>query len=114
MPDTNTPTNDQATKIISLDNLETYTGYVERKGIDITYAEYQQLTPEEKQGKTFYITDYDSDASADASDISYDNATSELTATNVQDAVDEVKALIDALGLSVVNGEVVQTVIEEV
>ena len=50
----------------------------------------------------------------DAASLTYSNATSGLSATKVQGAIDEVKGLIDALGLSVVNGEVVQTVIEEV
>ena len=97
MPDTNTPTNDQVTKIISLDNLETYTAYVERKGIDITYAEYQQLTPAEKQVKTFYITDYP-DSVIDASKVDYDNTSSGLESDDVQDAIDELKDLIDQGG----------------
>lgn len=97
MPDTNTPTNDQVIKIISLDNLETYTGYVERKGIDITYAEYQQLTPAEKQGKTFYIIDYP-DSVIDASGVIYDNTESGLESENAQDAIDELKDLIDQGG----------------
>lgn len=50
----------------------------------------------------------------DAASLTYSNTTSGLSATKVQGAIDEVKGLIDALGLSVVNGEVVQTVIEEV
>lgn len=50
----------------------------------------------------------------DAASLTYSNTTSGLHATKVQWAIDEVKGLIDALGLSVVNGEVVQTVIEEV
>ncbi len=35
----------------------------------------------------------------DADDVSYDNTTSGLTATNVQDAIDEVKADVDAIVL---------------
>ena len=98
MGDTNT-TNEQI-KLISLDNLETYTGYVERKGIDITYEDYQKLTPEEKANKTYYVTDYESGGSADAHDISYDNEDSGLTATDVQAAIDEVSATVDTLPTS--------------
>lgn len=38
-------------------------------------------------------------SSVDADDVSYDNTNSGLTATNVQDAIDEVKADVDAIVL---------------
>lgn len=48
-----------------------------------------------------------------ANQINYDNTNSGLSATQVQAAIDEVNSIVDALGLSVVNGEVVQEVIED-
>ena len=51
---------------------------------------------------------------AAANQVSYDNTTSGLNATTTQSAIDEVDSLFSALGLSVVNGEVRQTVIKEV
>jgi hypothetical protein len=59
-----------------------------------------------KQGKTYIAFPYGRVSSAgveeemaqEAFEILYDNATSGLTATNVQDAIDEVDANVDALG----------------
>lgn len=65
-------------------------------GIELTQAEYDALSEEEKNnGSLYFITDGESAPSANrfsASGISYDNTDSGLSATNVQDAVDEVNA----------------------
>lgn len=53
------------------------------------------------------------ESSQSADDVTYNNAATQLTATTVQDAIDESYTAFSALGISVVNGEVVQTVIEE-
>ena len=81
-----------------------------------TLNEWNALTTEQQKAYDEYkITDdYVEPTNPDAEDIGYDNTTSGLLADDVQDAIDEVNSLLSALGLSVVNGEVVQTVIEEV
>ena len=94
----NNSNSNDPTKIITLNNLANYTDYIERKGVDITYAAYQQLTPEQKAGKTFYITDYPEDTEIDAYEVVYDNTSSSLQADDVQEAIDELKELIDQGG----------------
>ena len=81
-----------------------------------TEAQWEALTTEQKKAFDEYkITDdYIDPGTLEADDIGYDNTTSGLTSDNVQDVVDEVYALLSALGLSVRNGEVYQTTIEEV
>lgn len=81
-----------------------------------TEEQWNQLSTEQKKAYDEYkITDdYVEPTNPDADDINYDNTTSGMVANNVQSAIDEVNSLVAALGLSVVNGEVVQTVIEEV
>ena len=55
MPDV---VNNTPTKLISLGNLETYTGYIEPKQVVLNYAQYLALPESEKNsGKTFYIPD---------------------------------------------------------
>ena len=58
--------------------------------VTVTQAQYDALSEAEKKNGTVYYI-YDSDALLDASDVSYDNSSSGLSATNVQVAVDEVK-----------------------
>ena len=53
-------------------------------------------------------------ATIDAEDISYDNTNSGLLADDMQEAADEIYAAFAALGLSVINGKVCQTVNKEV
>lgn len=53
-------------------------------------------------------------AAINAEDINYDNTDSGLIADDMQEATDEIYAAFAALGLSVVNGKVCQTVIKEV
>ena len=57
--------------------------------VAVTWAEYQAL-PDDKytNGKIYFITDRG--AEVDASTVPYNHTTSGLTATNVQDAIDEV------------------------
>ena len=49
-----------------------------------------------------YYTESEIDAKLDASEISYDGTVSALVATNVQDAVDEIKGSVDILDSAVV------------
>ena len=50
--------NTPSTVLISLENLEDYTDYVEEKSIKLTDAEYQALpATKETDGKSYYITD---------------------------------------------------------
>jgi len=91
MPNLNN--NSGGVKFITLDNLEHYNDYVYPE--EMTWDEYQEITPEE--GKTYFITDYDEEQ-MDASAIVYDNTDSGLIANDVQDAVDELKDLIDQGG----------------
>ncbi len=45
-------------KIITLDNLSTFKGHVEEKAVVLTAAQYDALTPEQKNADiTYYITD---------------------------------------------------------
>ena len=71
-----------------------------------TEAQWEALTTEQKKAFDEYkITDdYIDPGTLEADDIGYDNTTSGLTSDNVQDVVDEVYALLSALGLSVRNG----------
>lgn len=57
MPD---PVN-SVTKLITLGNLETYTSFVEPKGVEISYDDYLQIPAAERasDNKTYYINDYD-------------------------------------------------------
>lgn len=67
--------------------------WVDDKTVELTQAEYDALTPAEKMnGTTYYITDGQGGGggASSADDVSYDNISSGLTATNVQDAVDEL------------------------
>lgn len=52
------------------------------------------------------LAEIPSGGSVSADDVAYDNTDSGLTATNVQDAIDEVKADIDAIVVPVINEEV--------
>ena len=78
-------------KFITLENLERYNNYVYPG--EMSWDEYQEIEPEE--GKTYFIYDYDAGQSAEAVDVTYDNTSSELQADNVQDAIDELKDLVD-------------------
>lgn len=62
--------------------------------VAVTWAEYQAL-PDDKytNGKIYFITDRG--AEVDASTVPYDHTTSGLTATNVQDAIDEIDDAVD-------------------
>lgn len=78
----------------------TYTNVVEAleytpsKEAELTQSEYDALSDEEKNnGTTYYITD--ADANGEASTVGYSNTTSGLSATTVQDAIDEIYARTD-------------------
>lgn len=71
------------------------------KEVVLTQAEYDAL-PNSKlsDGVSYFITDGVSSPSQNqvpASGVTYDNTFSGLSATNIQDAINELKALIDAL-----------------
>ena len=73
----------------------------------ITYAEWQLLTPAQKAATNYYIPDYPNEGltmSADA--VEYDNTSSGLSATDVQDAIDEVNSDFTAHTHSVTTGSV--------
>ena len=92
MPNSNN--NSVQDKFITLENLERYNGYVYPD--EMSWDEYQEIEPE--AGKTYFIYDYDAGQSAEAVDVAYDNTSSELQADNVQDAIDELKDLVDQGG----------------
>ena len=72
----------------------TVQGALNRITKSLTWAQYQALSTEEKNnGTAYFITDL----GYPASDISYSNTTSELIATNVQSAIDELVANINVL-----------------
>lgn len=62
--------------------------------IELTLAQYNALTPEEQNNGTIYYI-IDDEGNALAEDIHYDNTSSNLTSTNVQDAVDEIDEKMD-------------------
>lgn len=65
--------------------------------VALTQAEYDALSTAQKNNGNFYFI-VDSDPSYfSATNIDYDNTDSGLTATNVQDAIDEVKGDIPAV-----------------
>ena len=59
-----------------------------KRTVTLTSAEYAQLSAAEKAADIVYIITDDNAVSAD--DVDYDNASSGLTATDVQEAVDEL------------------------
>lgn len=62
-----------------------------KKQIRISWEDYQALSTEEQNDESivYYIYDYPNNV-VNASDISYDNVTSLLSSTNVQDVIDEL------------------------
>lgn len=60
--------------------------------IEITKDAYDQLTQDELLDRTFFIIDYESVVDVPASSVEYDNTSSGMSATNVQTAIDELKA----------------------
>ena len=57
----------------------------------ITYAQWQQMSAEQRAEKDYYISDYPS-APIDAGNIDYDNTTSGLDSTDVQGSIDELSS----------------------
>lgn len=57
----------------------------------ISYANWQQLTPQQQAAKPYYIYDYPSSAIT-ARNVVYDNTSSGMSADDVQEAVDELKS----------------------
>ena len=83
---------DSAGKVKAVDgfNPDTTTGNVTTERV-LTQAQYDALTPaEQNNGMTYYISDGAGGGSATASQVTYSNTTSGLSATNVQGAIDEV------------------------
>lgn len=85
------------------ENLLNYTGLTEYDGkikthiannttkiINVTQAQYDALTQAQKESGTYFITDANG-GTYSADNCTYDNTDSNLTATNVQDAIDEVE-----------------------
>ena len=64
--------------------------------VEITQAEYDALSDEEKNnGKIYFITD--ANIGGTASEVSFDNTTSDLTSPNVQRAINEVNDKVNEL-----------------
>lgn len=64
--------------------------------VEITQAEYDALSDEEKNnGKIYFITD--ANMGGTASEVSFDNTTSDLTSPNVQRAINEVNDKVNDL-----------------
>ena len=57
----------------------------------ISYANWQQLTPQQQAAKPYYIYDYPSSAIT-ARNVVYNNTSSGMSADDVQEAVDELKS----------------------
>lgn len=66
--------------------------------VDLTQAEYDALVAAGAvdNDKVYFITDGDAPA-ASASDVTYSNTQSGLSATNVQDAIDVVNAVVSSI-----------------
>ena len=81
---------DSAGKVKAVDgfNPDTTTGNVTTERV-LTQAQYDALTPaEQNNGMTYYISDGAGGGSTTATQVSYSNTQSGLTATNVQGAID--------------------------
>lgn len=81
--------------------------------IELTKAEYDALTEEQRQGKVYMVSDggsEDEDGGAggdvSASDVTYDNSDSGLEVNNVQEAID----LFKTLGVQYMNSETIENV----
>lgn len=61
--------------------------------IKLTQAEFNALSPEEQNNGLYIITDGYSEGSA--SNMAFDNTSSGLSATSVEDAINEIKNSID-------------------
>lgn len=66
--------------------------------VEITQAEYDKLSEEEKQLDRFYVIT-DASSLGDASDVAYKNTESKLKSTNVQGAVDELNSKLSHVGM---------------
>lgn len=77
---------------VELSGNKTLADFGGKKQIRISWADYQALSTEEQNDESivYYIHDYPSNI-INAADISYDNATSGLTADEVQGAIDELE-----------------------
>jgi hypothetical protein len=77
---------------VELSGNKTLADFGGKKQIKISWADYQALSTEEQNDESivYYIHDYPSNI-INAADISYDNATSGLTADEVQGAIDELE-----------------------
>lgn len=65
--------------------------------IELTMAEYEALSEEEKNnGSIYFITD--AGGQRDAITVTYNNTSSGLEATNLQDAIDELASLVQTTG----------------
>lgn len=62
-----------------------------RRVVELTSADYAQLTPAEQNNGTLYVL---TDEVTTAADIPYNNTTSGLTADDLQEAVDEVNGKV--------------------
>ena len=83
---------DSAGKVKAVDgfNPDTTTGNVTTERV-LTQAQYDALTPaEQNNGMTYYISDGAGGGSTTASQVTYSNTQSGLSATKVQGAIDEV------------------------
>lgn len=72
--------------------------------LDVRYYTEAELDAGQLDSRYYTQTQVDNllDAQNDASEISYDNTVSGIVATNVQDAVDEIKGSVDILDSTVV------------
>lgn len=58
--------------------------------VELTWAEYSALSEEEQKNGSLYIVTDAPDEDFNANNVNYNNATSKIEATNVQDAIDKV------------------------
>ena len=72
---------------------------VDRGGVQLTQAQYDELvnTGTVDANTTYFITDANNTTASYAAGVTYDNTDSGLTATNVQDAIDEINSITDPL-----------------
>ena len=70
-----------------------------KKQIRISWEDYQSLSTEEQNDESivYYIYNYPNNV-VNASDVAYDNTSSGLSATNVQDGVDELNNKVGVFG----------------
>ena len=101
------------TKLITLNNLDTYTDYIERKSVSLTQAEYDALPESQKlNGTTYYITDAEAAPSIISNLMFSLNGTLEAGETTITFTDDRISSTSKVLMLNKIGDEIVPPISE--